>query len=77
VPRLGQQAGAVTKRRPPTDFEREVLDVLLRELRRAMRRKEQLSILVDPFTLGGGTYIFAATNPAGHTYTIEKGTKTR
>lgn len=58
--------------RPPSAFEKRVLDVLLVELRRAMRRREQLSIIVDPFTMGSGTYVFAAPNEQGHTYTIER-----
>lgn len=53
------------------EFEREVLGVLLVELRRAMRLKAQLSIIIDPFTMGGGTYIFAGPNEKGTTYTIE------
>lgn len=56
--------------RKPTKFECDVLDVVLRELRRAMRSKAQLSILIDPF-VRGGAYIFAAPNEEGTTYTIE------
>jgi len=58
--------------KPPTKFEREVLDVVLRELRRAMRMRGQLSLTIDPFTYLNGAHIFASPNTAGRTYTIEK-----
>ncbi len=35
--------------KPPNDVEREVLDVCLIELRRAMRAKAQLHITIDPW----------------------------
>ena len=59
-------------KRSPTAFEQEVLDVLLVELRRAMKLGDQLQITIDPWTNPkGGAYIFAAPNSAGRTYTIE------
>lgn len=57
--------------KPPTVFEQRVLDILLRELRRAVRMKGQLSITIDPFVRGGGAHIFASPNATGHTYTVE------
>lgn len=59
------------KTHPATDFEREVLDVVLVELRRAMRLRAQLSIIIDPFLPTGGAHIFAGPNESGHTYTID------
>lgn len=61
------------KPKPPTPFEREVLDILLAELRRAMRSGAQLSIIVDPFNPihGEGAHVFASPNCIGKTYTIE------
>lgn len=61
------------KAKPPTEFEREVLAVVLVELRRAMRMRGQLSLTLDPFVDGGGAHLFASPNTAGRTYTIEKG----
>lgn len=61
----------MTRPKPPTPFERRVLEVLLCELRRAMRSKAQLSILVDPFVAGGGTYIFAGPNEQGRSYSFD------
>lgn len=58
------------RRRPPSAVEREVLDVVLVELRRAMRLRTQLTILLDPFTLGDGIYVFASPQEDGVTYTI-------
>ena len=59
----------------PTAFEQKVLDVVLRELRRAMRMRGQLTITIDPFVDGGGTHVFASPNTQGRSYTIEKGRK--
>jgi hypothetical protein len=61
----------VSRRRPPNKFEREVLDVVLVELRRAMRMGEQLSILIDPFLVSGGAYIWAAPSDTGNQYEID------
>ncbi len=60
------------RQKPPTAFEREVLDIVLRELRRAMRMRGQLDIIVDPFVDGSGTHIFASPNTEGRSYTLEK-----
>lgn len=57
-------------KKPPNAFERDVLDVLLTELRRAVRKRAQLSIILDPFVQGGGAYVFAAPSEQGHTYEI-------
>lgn len=59
------------RRRPPNAFEQEVLDVMLVELRRAMRLRVQLEVLVDPWALGDGTFIYAAPSVAGRSYTID------
>ncbi len=56
----------------PSAFEREVLDVVLLELRRAMRMRGQLSLTIDPFGIGDGAHIFASPNTEGRTYTVEK-----
>ncbi len=56
---------ASRKQKPPTPFERDVLDVLLRELRRAMRMKGQLSIIIDPYIDGGGAFVHASPNTEG------------
>jgi hypothetical protein len=42
-----------------------------------MRRKEQLSIVIDPFVHGGGTYVFASPHELGHTYEIDGPVATR
>lgn len=60
------------KPKPPTLLEREVLDVLLLELRRAMRMRGQLTIVLDPFAHLNGVEIFASPNTEGRSYTIEK-----
>lgn len=65
----------MSRPKPPTKFEREVLAVLLCELRRAMRMKAQLTITIDPYVMGGGTHIFAAPNETGNSYTIEGRTR--
>ncbi|MDP3768593.1 MAG: hypothetical protein Q8S13_11320 [Dehalococcoidia bacterium] len=57
--------------KPATAWERRVLDVMLTELRRAMKLRSQLTIIIDPFTNGGGTHLFAAPNEAGKSYTID------
>jgi hypothetical protein len=59
--------------KPPTAFEREVLAILLSELRRAMRMRGQLHVTIDPFVGGDGTYIFASPNTSGRTYELAKG----
>jgi hypothetical protein len=55
-----------------TKFEREVLDIVLLELRRAMRMRGQLTITIDPFVHGGGAHVFASPNTNGRSYTIER-----
>lgn len=67
------------KARKPNKFEQGVLDVVLGELRRAMRLRGQLQITIDPFARvhGDGAVIFASPNTAGHTFTVESdGTRT-
>lgn len=61
-------------RRPkkPSAFEQRVLDVVLVELRKAVRMKGQLMITIDPFVMGGGAHIFASPNTEGRSYTIEE-----
>ncbi len=51
-------------------LEQDVLVVVLKELRRAMRMKGQLSIIIDPWTAGGGTYVHASPNTEGRSYEI-------
>ncbi len=58
------------KPKPATPFEQAVLDVVLVELRCAMRIGEQLSILIDPWVRGGGTYVYATPNDRGKTYEV-------
>lgn len=60
--------------KPPTRLEREFLEAMLREYRRAMRRRSQLSILLDPWVAGLGLYIHASVaGPADtHTYQFPK-----
>lgn len=65
------------KQRPPNEFEREVLDVVLVELRRAMRLKGQLEILIDPWLAGRGTYVFASAHSSGNAYEIASRTPKR
>jgi len=62
----------VASRRAPSAFEREVLDILLRELRSAMRARAQLTVIIDPWTAGGGTYIGAFPNEEGRSYEVEQ-----
>lgn len=57
--------------KPPTEWEQRVLDILLAELRRAVKAKAQLSITIDPFVMGGGTHLFACPNEMGRSYTVE------
>ena len=64
---------AKKKPKPPSAFERAVLDVVLVELRRAVWIRGQLSLTIDPFVAGVGAYVFASPNTSGRTYTIEKG----
>lgn len=56
----------------PNAFEKRILDTLLLELRRAMRARAQLSIIIDPFTRGGGAHISALPNETGRTYEFTK-----
>lgn len=60
----------MARKRPPTKWEREVLDILLVELRRAVRLKGQLEILIDPWLAGRGTYVFASAHATGRSYEI-------
>ncbi len=55
----------------PNAFEQGVLDVVLIELRRAMKMKAQLHITIDPWLCGPGATIFASPNAAGRTYEID------
>lgn len=57
--------------RAPTKWEAAVLDVILKELRRAVRDKKPIEIMIDPFVMGGGAYVNASRCEPGHTYTIE------
>ncbi len=57
--------------KPPTEFEAEILDVLLLELRRAMRSRGQLCITIDPYVDGAGAVVFASPNTEGKSYRIE------
>lgn len=66
------QARAEDGMKKPNEFEQRVLDVVLVELRRAMRKKCQLTVIIDPWWDAGGAYIFAAPNAGGLSYTIEK-----
>ncbi len=59
-------------RKAPSAFEQEVLDVVLLELRRAMKMRVQLTVIIDPWAMGDGTYLFAAPNEQGRSYMIEK-----
>lgn len=59
------------KGKPANAFERRVLDVLLAELRRAMRKREQMQIVIDPYFRAGGAGIWAGPNRDGHSYDIE------
>lgn len=52
-------------------LERDVLEVVLRELRKAVRRKTQCLVTIDPWLQGGGTYVFCSFNETGRSYTIE------
>ena len=40
--------------RPPTPAEREVLDLVLGELRRAQRKREQIELLIEAWLVGVG-----------------------
>lgn len=62
-------------KKKPTAYEARVLDVLLVELRRAVKLRAQLNIIIDPFVDGSGTYVFAAPNVSGRSYTIENASK--
>lgn len=54
-----------SRRKRVTAFEQRVLDVVLTELRRAVRMKKQLQLTIDPFIMGGGARIFASPNTEG------------
>lgn len=60
--------------KPPTVFEKQVLDVVLTELRRVMKTKGQLSVLIDPWCNGEtGCYMFATSGPTiGRRYEIAR-----
>lgn len=60
----------MARKKPPTEWEQRVLDVLLVELRRAVRVRRQSSIIIDPFTMGGGTYISAGPSSEVNTYEL-------
>jgi len=55
----------------PSKLEQEVLAIVLKELRRAIRDKRPLELMIDPWVMGGGLYLNAARSEAGHSYTIE------
>ena len=59
--------------KPPSAFEQQVLDFVLRELRQAVEKKGQVTVIIDPF-LRGGAHIYAFPNTGGRSYTIEPGT---
>ena len=54
-----------------TPFEETVLEVLLRELRRARKAKGQLSVTIDPYLDGSGVHIFACPNEMGRSYRFD------
>ena len=56
---------------PPTTYEQKILDILLREMRRAHKDKRPIEIHIDPFTMGGGAYVSAYRCEDGHTYTVD------
>lgn len=61
----------IQKLPPMSAGERDTLKILLKELRRAVRRREQLHVTFDPWINGeDGAYIFAAPNAHGHTYEV-------
>jgi len=53
------------KPRKPDAFEQGVLDVVLVEIRRAIRAKSQLSVTIDPFVSTCGAHISAYSNERG------------
>jgi len=59
-----------TKKTAPTVFEQKILDTILKELRRAMRMKGQLTLIIDPWTSSGGASLFASPNVEGRSYEI-------
>lgn len=61
----------------PNDFEQQVLDVCLVELRRAMKIKAQLSIVCPPTGEPRIDDIFAGPNEQGVTYEIAARPKRR
>lgn len=58
------------KTKTTTAFEKKVLDVLLSEFRRAVKKKTQMTIILDPFVLGGGAHVFVSLNESGNAYEI-------
>lgn len=53
------------KPKKPDAFEQGILDVVLVELRRSVRNKDQLSLIVDPFMSYVGAYVHASSNKRG------------
>lgn len=64
-----------------TDAEHQLLLLVLREVRNVMSTGEQLSIIVDPWSLGGGAHVCFAYNGSGWSTSVEgplrKGRKRR
>jgi hypothetical protein len=54
----------------PTEAERELLDLVLREVRHAVATREQVCVHVDPWTSGGGLNVFVNYNAPGLSYEI-------
>lgn len=55
--------------RKPNPSEQELLDLILREVRRAKRMNNaQLSIIVDPFVTGPGFHVWVSEKTCGTTY---------
>ena len=52
-----------------TKVEADLLKVILRELRKANARREQMQIFFDPFTAQDGAYLTMSRSEAG--YTVE------
>ena len=56
----------------PNKFEQKILDVVLKELRKTMRTKTELTIVIDPWISGGtGAYVIAMRNICGQKYEIQ------
>jgi hypothetical protein len=60
----------VKKPTPLNEVEKQVLAIVLKEFREAVRMRGVLDLTIDPWTNGRGANIFASPNTAGRSYRV-------